>query len=57
LSLGFRATGVGNGTVVLVITMKAEADSSAEVVKVVSSVEVTVEVLLVPSDEDDPSRG
>ena len=35
--------------------MKAEgeADSSAEVVKVVSSVEVMVAVLLVPSDEDD----
>jgi len=33
--------------------MKAEADSSAEVVEVVSSVEVMVEVLLVPSDEDD----
>jgi len=56
LSLGFGATGVESGTVVWVVTVKAEADSSAEVIEVVSSVEVTVAVLLVPSNEDDDNN-
>ena len=35
------------------VTVEAVVDSSAEAIEVVSSVEVTIEVLLVPSDKDD----
>jgi len=45
LSLGFGATGLESGT------------SSTEVVKVVSSVEVMVEVVIVASDNDDHDNG
>jgi len=51
LSLGFEATGLESGAD-MVVTVKAVVDSCTEIVEVFSSMEVMVEVLLVPSDDD-----
>jgi len=52
LNLGFGATGLESG-IVVAAAAKAVVVSSTEVVEVVSSVEVTVEVAVIASDDND----